>query len=752
MHRGFCALESRSFDAHQDSRRSVSLDAYVMLFLQYSPPRPRSPLIRSPFLKPRLSACLRLPPFPLVSDQIEISKMSSPPPVTTFKSSPLNQAVASSPLNLQVFSASSDVALIFSVSISLLHTHLLLSDDSEYTVRINQKRDMSENEHVAGSDNDDTRFARVQIDDPYIDLEKVIEEESRKVESIEIHVGKEFKSPDEAYGFYNLYALVKGFSIRRNQRETSRNGLSGLKFVCSKQGLSQRQKHKGKPADNSSKPKTPEKERSSTRTECKAYMRCKLVDGGIWQVSRFHDEHNHQLASNSPSKLRNLRSHRCLTMQDIEIIRSLSDQNVGPSKIAEYLAQLHGGKRRALFRPKDVSNVIATDNKKLIGVDIDRTLLFFQRKQADDPEFFYSIDADEDGFVKHIFWADGRARRAYLEFGDVVTFDTTYNTNKYSMPLAPFIGVNHHRQSIFFGMALVRSENTENFCWLFETWLKAMYEFSVFKELLKDSCLGIVKEIERDEIYEVEIKNNPDFKHWVPVSYLVKVDKEAELYSCNCKGFEFDGLLCPHAMKVMWIHGIQHLPSHYILKRWCRDANANVKRPMNERSKDAGNSLALQMFRATTLKAQFSHLVDLASKDAKSFNLVEGKLSELINKLEPLQLEDMSKKPECRASNEEPVMVMTVDEEEDVPENSVVLRDPPISRCKGRKKRPLRWKPAVEKAPIKGRTCSYCGIMAKHNIRTCPKKLEDKERGKKEVQMDDEEMDDEEEDDEEEYE
>ncbi|KAJ4819268.1 Protein FAR1-RELATED SEQUENCE 5 [Rhynchospora pubera] len=337
-----------------------------------------------------------------------------------------------------------------------------------------EKRDMSENEHVAGSDNDDSKFARVQINDPYIDLEKVIEEESRKLESIEIHVGKEFKSPDEAYGFYNLYALVKGFSIRRNQKETSRKGLSGLKFVCSKQGLSQRQKHKGRP-DSSSKPKTSEKERSSTRTECKAYTRCKLVDGSIWQVLRFHDEHNHQLASNSPSKLRNLRFHRCLTMQDIEIIRTLSDQNVGPSKIAEYLAQLHGGKRKVLFRPKDVSNVIATDNKKLIGVNIDRTLLFFQRKQADDPEFFYSIDADEDGFVKHIFWADGRARRAYLEFGDVVTFDTTYNTNKYSMPLAPFIGVNHHRQLIFFRMALVRSENTDNFCWLFETWLKAMY-------------------------------------------------------------------------------------------------------------------------------------------------------------------------------------------------------------------------------------------------------------------------------------
>ncbi|KAJ1685819.1 hypothetical protein LUZ63_017209 [Rhynchospora breviuscula] len=324
---------------------------------------------------------------------------------------------------------------------------------------------------IDGSDN-----AHVQVNDPYSYLDKVIEDESNKVEeSIDIYVGKEFRSDDEAYNFYNLYALIKGFSVRKNQRGTSRKGVSTLRFVCSKQGLSNRQKNEKKPVDCSTKPNTPEKVRSATRTNCLAYMRVKLVEGGIWQVTKFQDEHNHQLAPNTPSKNRNLRSHRCLTIEDIEIIRKLSDQNIGPSKIAEYLATLHGGKKRVLFRTKDVSNVIATDNRKLLGVDVDRTLLHFQKKQEVDEEFFYAIDADEDGFVRHIFWADGRARRAYLEFGDVVTFDTTYNTNKYSMPLAPFIGVNHHRQSIFFGMALLRSENTSNFCWLFETWLKAMY-------------------------------------------------------------------------------------------------------------------------------------------------------------------------------------------------------------------------------------------------------------------------------------
>ncbi|XP_050157481.1 protein FAR1-RELATED SEQUENCE 5-like [Malus sylvestris] len=63
---------------------------------------------------------------------------------------------------------------------------------------------------------------------------------------------------------------------------------------------------------------------------------------------------------------------------------------------------------------------------------------------------------------------------AYHYFGDVVTFDTTYRTNKYDMPFAPFTGVNHHWQSIQFGCAHLQDETKVTFLWLFETWLEAI--------------------------------------------------------------------------------------------------------------------------------------------------------------------------------------------------------------------------------------------------------------------------------------
>ncbi|XP_078174432.1 protein FAR1-RELATED SEQUENCE 3-like [Carex rostrata] len=84
------------------------------------------------------------------------------------------------------------------------------------------------------------------------------------------------------------------------------------------------------------------------------------------------------------------------------------------------------------------------------------------------------MDNDEDNVAKTIFWVDDRSRRAYREFGDVIIFDTTYNTNKYRMPFALLVGVNHHQQSIFFGCALVIDDKKLTFDWLFKTWLEAM--------------------------------------------------------------------------------------------------------------------------------------------------------------------------------------------------------------------------------------------------------------------------------------
>ncbi|KAJ4809530.1 Protein FAR1-RELATED SEQUENCE 5 [Rhynchospora pubera] len=464
------------------------------------------------------------------------------------------------------------------------------------------------------------------------------------------------------------------------------------------------------------------------------------------------------------------------------------------------------------------------------------------------------------------------------------------------MPLAPFVGVNHHRQSIFFGMALLRSEGTSNFSWLFETWLKAMYDkhplaiitdqdkamksaikivfpntihrcckwhimrkarenlatlyrlnptfqpeleliincsktilefennwaamiekyklkennhlknmyemrtewvpayfqgiffadmsttqrnesvnalfkmwvnahtsiykfvlkfdamietiwqneddedlktmdkvpnlwsmyefekdarafytrnvFKKFKELLYKSTPGGVIEKETHVLYEVNLKGgNCNCKE----SYVVSVDKKDGIFSCDCKGFDFEGLLCSHALKVMCNLGIEHLPSHYILKRWCKNANAEVKRPINDRSRDAGNSEALRMFRIATLKPKLNQITELASNDVSTFKMVDDKLSELLSQVLQMVPKNSSQLLELQTANDEG--------SEQLSSVSFTIHDPPPSQCKGRKRKPARWKSPIEIPPKKGNTCSYCKKKGLHNIRTCPEFL-----------------------------
>jgi hypothetical protein len=61
----------------------------------------------------------------------------------------------------------------------------------------------------------------------------------------------------------------------------------------------------------------------------------------------------------------------------------------------------------------------------------------------------------------------------YALFGDVMTFDTRYSTNKEYRPFGVFVGFNHFREIVVFGAALLYDETLDSFRWLFETFLAA---------------------------------------------------------------------------------------------------------------------------------------------------------------------------------------------------------------------------------------------------------------------------------------
>ena len=72
------------------------------------------------------------------------------------------------------------------------------------------------------------------------------------------------------------------------------------------------------------------------------------------------------------------------------------------------------------------------------------------------------------------FWSDGYSRKMCDLHGDSLSFDTTYNTNKYNLHFVPHVGASGHWQNCLFVRAIIQNETIGTFTLHFET-LQTLY-------------------------------------------------------------------------------------------------------------------------------------------------------------------------------------------------------------------------------------------------------------------------------------
>ena len=96
------------------------------------------------------------------------------------------------------------------------------------------------------------------------------------------------------------------------------------------------------------------------------------------------------------------------------------------------------------------------------------TIQYFERRQAENPQFYFDKLVDDEKAVRALFWVDGRTRALYPRYKDCLFFDTTFCTNKYNLPFAPIVGINNHTHTVVLGCALLPDETIETFEWVFK--------------------------------------------------------------------------------------------------------------------------------------------------------------------------------------------------------------------------------------------------------------------------------------------
>ena len=187
----------------------------------------------------------------------------------------------------------------------------------------------------------------------------------------------------------------------------------------------------------------------------------------ILKVTKLVLEHNHQL--HLPETLHLMVSQRKISDLQAFEIGTTDDAGIGPKAAHELASRQVGGPLNLSYTLRDHKNYLRFKRQREMAYGQAGSMLkYFQEKIAENPSFQYALQMGCEEQIANIFWADARMIMDYAYFGDDVSFDTTFGTNKESRPFGVFVGFNHFRETVVFGAALLFDETFESFKWLFD--------------------------------------------------------------------------------------------------------------------------------------------------------------------------------------------------------------------------------------------------------------------------------------------
>ncbi|XP_038678999.1 protein FAR1-RELATED SEQUENCE 5-like [Tripterygium wilfordii] len=232
--------------------------------------------------------------------------------------------------------------------------------------------------------------------------EKIIEEEGDGKPKI----GMEFVNLAEAWEFWKKYGKFVGFGVRKDYiNRSKKDGCVLVQFLFVAKKVKDRRTNGG--------------------------LVNIVLDRGSqkYKIKNFVEEHNHELEP--PETHHMIRSHREVGAIYGLAIELTSDSGLTPRATPELLCKEVGG-GQDLSSSWKIKGVISDqrEKKKYGNGELGNIVKCFEEKKMKDHGFFYSMQFDSDELVTNLFWSDLRMIVDYVDFGDVLTFDTTCGTNK----------------------------------------------------------------------------------------------------------------------------------------------------------------------------------------------------------------------------------------------------------------------------------------------------------------------------------
>ncbi|XP_019199637.1 PREDICTED: protein FAR-RED IMPAIRED RESPONSE 1-like [Ipomoea nil] len=190
----------------------------------------------------------------------------------------------------------------------------------------------------------------------------------------------------------------------------------------------------------------------------------KIVCDGRYKVHKFEERHTHCLCQESHKPF--LKVNRKLEIAHQEFITNCEKANVGASKSYDIYAEIVGGPENVGAMQQDFKNYRRELLAYMKWGDVQMVISNYLEHKTDCADMYFEYEVNANDQLARVFWADGMARKNYGAFGDVVSFDSTYKTNRYHLVFVPFTGVDNHKRCVTFAATLIDKKDVESYSWV----------------------------------------------------------------------------------------------------------------------------------------------------------------------------------------------------------------------------------------------------------------------------------------------
>ena len=247
-------------------------------------------------------------------------------------------------------------------------------------------------------------------------------EESKKPQ-----VNHHFPTIEDAFLFYKEYGRSCGFDVRKSSKKPYKRGTYAKHIQCS---------HGGGPGKkilngfDDAVVEGSQRRTTSQRCYCKAKIVLKPAGVRGFVIMSFVEEHNHSFAY-GPARMF-LRCNRNLSVTHQNFIMDCARANIGATRAHSLMKEMTGSYDNVGATIADFKN-FARDVKVRIG-DHDADMIldkFSVLKKATENSFYYDYKVNRKGRLTGLFWTDAIGQANFDVFGDIISFDPTFRTNKY---------------------------------------------------------------------------------------------------------------------------------------------------------------------------------------------------------------------------------------------------------------------------------------------------------------------------------